>query len=202
MEEIREIALAYYANLQEEEKELARSVFKSVDFNDDGRLTIDEFARLFRDSGENDKLLQILTGRSFFKEFDKNEDGFLNFKEFIVFYYLITTRRIKFCCGHECEAFLKGIFFACPFCFNTSDCFVVCLACYRNNNYYHEHPILLDNYALLMSSEALQDKQPSSDNSDESSVKVIKFLNVVHTGYQIGNVAVTATAAAAACCIM
>ncbi|KAJ4972400.1 hypothetical protein NE237_005499 [Protea cynaroides] len=86
MEDIREAALAFYEAGPSEVKQLADTVFRSMDVNGDGWISIDEFQGFLMKNGYscyNPKL---------FFEIDRDQNGFLDFGEFIVFFYITQAR--------------------------------------------------------------------------------------------------------------
>ncbi|XP_062119855.1 uncharacterized protein LOC133834301 [Humulus lupulus] len=162
MEEVRKIALAYYANLSDGQKEKVKSLFKEMAADGDEKVTLSEYENNFKKLGlscnipKNSSLFkEIFQERktSFFMELDKNGDGSLDFEEFITLFYLLKTGRLLFCTGNGCQVFLGGIFFTCPQCFDNprKTNFTLCLDCFSSKNYSHKHPLLVDNYAFLLS---------------------------------------------------
>ena len=149
MEEIREIAKAYYNNLTEGQKSKAKEIFLSMDLNKDGRVSVSEYVKVMGEKG-----FKSCSNETFFSELDKDGDGMLDFEEFKSLYYLYKSDRLVFCDGHGCRAFLKGVYFTCVDCFNKgSNSFDLCLSCFSNKNYSHKHSTILDNYMLLRSLE-------------------------------------------------
>ncbi|POO02138.1 Parvalbumin [Trema orientale] len=177
MEEIRETALAYYANLSDKRKKKAKSLFNKMDSNGDGRVTLSEYENNFKKLGlscdipRNSSLFKEIFQEkkmSFFKELDKDEDGTLDFEDFITLYYLLRTGRLLFCSGHECQVFLKGLFFSCPKCFKKpKKTITLCSTCFSEKKYSHKRShVLLDNYAFLMSTQAQKSKVTTLDVLD------------------------------------
>ncbi|BFG14235.1 hypothetical protein CerSpe_005090 [Prunus speciosa] len=150
MEEIRQVALAYYHNFSEDEKYEAYQAFREIDSNGDGTITIDEYEENFGTDH-----------RSRFREVDTNGDGKLDFEEFITLYYLVNSGMVL-CDGHGCKVnFLKGLYFTCVDCFSYSktNTFDLCTSCYRYRNFLHNHTNFLDNHVLMRCKAAyLQDQ--------------------------------------------
>ncbi|OMO95240.1 Calcium-binding EF-hand [Corchorus capsularis] len=150
MDEIREAALAYYANLPESMKQQAWSFFRSLDRNGDGKIDVQEYTIALNRMG-----ITWMNNLGFFKELDRDGNGTLDFDEVITLFYLKESGRSYFCDG--CRAFLKGVYFTCLTCFNsgpaTCSSFDLCCSCYRNNNFNHHHHAtsFVDNYVLLQS---------------------------------------------------
>lgn len=142
MEEIREAALAYYDNGSEELKQLARDFFHCLDEDRDGTVDLREFINIFGE-GSN----RLMNSRNFFQALDHDGNGYLDFFEVLSLYYIFKSGRTV-CDG--CRSFLKGLFFTCLDCHESSDItFDLCSACYRSKKFNHQHATFLDNYALL-----------------------------------------------------
>ncbi|OMO95428.1 Calcium-binding EF-hand [Corchorus olitorius] len=146
MNEIRETARAYHANLSQDEKTEATKIFKSMDSDGDGKINLTEFRAWVtkEETGRHDY-------ESLFKMLDKDEDGNLEFEDVLALFYLHNTRRFLFCEG--CKAFIKGVYFTCVECFNDVACdsYILCCSCYRNSFFLHhdDHKTFADNYHLL-----------------------------------------------------
>ncbi|OMO68996.1 Calcium-binding EF-hand [Corchorus capsularis] len=89
MNEIREAAKAYHANLSQDEKTEATKCFKSMDSDGDGKINLREFMGVVV-SKEKSRFDYDVEG--FFKELDKDEDGNLEFEDFLIFIYLSKYR--------------------------------------------------------------------------------------------------------------
>ncbi|KAL6194681.1 hypothetical protein ACLB2K_035759 [Fragaria x ananassa] len=156
MEELHAAALAYYDNGTQQLRDLAGSFFRSMDTNDDGKISCSEFNEFLQQSGYN----WIINDPNFFKRLDRNGDGGLDFGEVLTFYYIIKTRYIR-CQGYHCGVHLCGLYFTCVACFDGAhehrSTFDLCATCYRNRNYYHHqhHTYFLDNHVLLRSKRGL-----------------------------------------------
>jgi Ca2+-binding EF-hand superfamily protein len=84
MEELHMAASAYYKNASPEVKKLAEDFFYSMDTDQDGQVSIDEFTDFF-------KQLDDSMDRSFFAAFDRNGNGSLQFEEVLTLNYIIIT---------------------------------------------------------------------------------------------------------------
>lgn len=143
MEEMREVAMAYYAKLPNDQKQLVWSFFKTLDGNGDGKVSIQEYSDFVKETGRSKFLTPNL-----FKLLDKNHDGTLDFEECVTIFYMIKSHRLVFCDG--CGSYMLGIHFICVECYNVGKgTYDLCCSCYRNNNFNHVHSFFLDNYALL-----------------------------------------------------
>ncbi|RVW99451.1 hypothetical protein CK203_038426 [Vitis vinifera] len=142
MEEIREAALAYYEAGTQEQRQLARAFFQTLDVDGDGIVSVQEFVDFLRGRG-----YRLLDNPSFFQALDRDGNGCLDFYEVLTLYYIIKSGR-PFCDG--CGVFLKGLFFTCLDCYESSHTtFNLCSACYRGKRFSHQHAAILDNYTLL-----------------------------------------------------
>ncbi|XVF38484.1 hypothetical protein REPUB_Repub20aG0106100 [Reevesia pubescens] len=160
MDEIRETALAYYANLPESKKQKASEFFKSLDKDGDGKIDLQEYMDALNQRG-----IRKMSSDSFFKELDKDGSGSLDFDEVITLFYLIESERRLYCDGSGCGVFLKGVYFTCVQCFNSakSNSFDICCSCYHNHNFkHHDDAIFCDNYVLLLNKKW---QNPKSQNS-------------------------------------
>ncbi|KAG7967518.1 hypothetical protein I3843_08G103300 [Carya illinoinensis] len=132
MEEIREVAKAYYANSTKQQQEEARDAFQKMNLEKNKTISLTDFLDIFLpDSFPKSVACSLL------KELDVNGDGSLDFDEFITLFYLHQSKRLLYC--HGCEKFLTGL--------NSYD---LCSICYRKKNFqHHKDAVFLDNYALL-----------------------------------------------------
>ncbi|KAF5462655.1 hypothetical protein F2P56_018643 [Juglans regia] len=164
MEEIREVANAYYVNLTEQQQEKAQDDFKKMKLERNTSMSLTDFL---------DFVLQENCPKtvacSLFKHLDVNGDGNLDFDEFITLFYLYQSKRLLYCRG--CETFLNGLYFTCIKCFgSTGNSYDLCTFCYRNKNFkHHKDAVFLDNYALLRrnikrSAETAVDPVQDNDN--------------------------------------
>ncbi|KAH6810307.1 hypothetical protein C2S51_024069 [Perilla frutescens var. frutescens] len=127
MEQIREVAMAYYTGSTAEEKQLAREFFSSLDVDGDGRVSLSEYKSLLGSSNSGDKLL--------FDKVDENGDGTLDFEEVLTLYYMAKAC-IRNCDG--CGNFLLGSYFSCLLCEKDSP-YDLCCACYGGGKFHHHH---------------------------------------------------------------
>ncbi|XP_057772268.1 uncharacterized protein LOC130991865 [Salvia miltiorrhiza] len=148
IEELREIAKAYYRAASKEVKDRAREFYQSMDSDGNGRVDCSEFLD-FMSQTSNPSSMQK---RKLFSALDLDNNGTLDFFEVMTLYYIIKSGR-PLCDGDGCGRFILGIFFSCVECFkNSKTSFDLCPDCYRAARYDHNHDgqaQFLDNYALL-----------------------------------------------------
>ncbi|PRQ36817.1 putative EF-hand domain pair protein [Rosa chinensis] len=147
MEEIREVALAYYDNCTPELRGKTWEFFQSMDTNGDHRISAREFNEFLRQTGYN----TIITDPELFARLDRNGDSGLDFDEVLTFYYIIKTEYVR-CRG--CNKYLSGLYFTCFECFEAANpsTFDLCDACHRSSNFTHhhsDHTLFLENHILL-----------------------------------------------------
>lgn len=144
MEEIREVALAYYANCTPELRGKTWEFFQSMDTNGDHRISPREFNEFLRQTGYN----TIITDPEFFAKLDRNGDRGLDFEEVLTFYYIIKTGYIWCRC---CNMYLSGHYFTCFDCFEgfNHSTFDLCDACHGSQRFTHHHTHFLENHVLL-----------------------------------------------------
>lgn len=144
MEEIREAALAYYENGSPDQKRLAQDFFDCLDEDGKGKVDVREVISIL---GEEED--EVVDYSGVFQELGRDKDGKLDFNGFLTLFYVIKSRSRPFC--DRCRVFLKGLFFTCVRCHESSnvDTFDLCSKCYRGKKFSHEHDGFLDNYALL-----------------------------------------------------
>ncbi|OMO95400.1 Calcium-binding EF-hand [Corchorus olitorius] len=130
MEEVRETAMTYYANLPQSHKDEATNFFESLDSDGDGKINVEEFMAWVKKRG----FKSITRSERLFKELDKDENGTLDFDE-------LFSREIT-----RVKCFNAGTRSAGGSC-------DLCCSCYRDNNFNHrdDHTTFVDNYALLLS---------------------------------------------------
>ncbi|XP_035548831.1 uncharacterized protein LOC118343694 isoform X2 [Juglans regia] len=168
MEEIREVAKAYYENLTEQQQEKAQDEFKKMKLENNKSMSLNDFLDFFLQDNYPKSV-----ACSLFKDLDVNGDGSLDFDEFITLFYLYQSKRLLYCRG--CETFLNGLYFTCIKCFDsTNNSYDLCSLCYRKKNIQHDHgdAVFLDNYALLRrnikrSSETAVDPVQVKDDENE-----------------------------------
>jgi hypothetical protein len=142
MEELHKIAKAYYETANSENKDLGHRLFKRMDVDGDGQISLHEFLAFLKNEGRGE-----MASPSFFKELNKNGTGRLDLMEAMTLCYIMESGR-KFCNG--CGEFMKGIFLSCMECFDHEDrSFNLCCACFEQGRYVHSHKKFLDNYVLL-----------------------------------------------------
>ncbi|KAG5560459.1 hypothetical protein RHGRI_003694 [Rhododendron griersonianum] len=111
MEEMRGAAMAYYANMPNNQQQMVRSFYESIDRNGDGKVSIQEYSVFLAEKGYKQCMPPNL-----FKLLDRNNDGTLDFEECVTFFYMITCNRLVICKG--CESYLWGLHFLCVECYN------------------------------------------------------------------------------------
>ncbi|KAF5462654.1 hypothetical protein F2P56_018642, partial [Juglans regia] len=170
MEDIREVAKAYYVNLTEQQQEKAQDDFKKMKLENNNSMSLTDFLDFFLQDN-----YPKTVACSLFKDLDLNGDGSLDFDEFITLFYLYQSKRLLYCRG--CETFLNGLYFTCIKCFDsTSNSYDLCLLCYQKKNIqHHRDAVFLDNYALLRrnikrSSETAVDPVQENDNKIKEDV--------------------------------
>ncbi|XP_011035987.1 PREDICTED: uncharacterized protein LOC105133614 [Populus euphratica] len=142
MDELYKIAKAYYETANIDNKGLGHRVFKRMDMDDDGQISLHEFLAFLKNEGRRE-----IASPSFSKELNKNGTGRLDLMEAMTLCYIIESGR-KFCDG--CGEFMKGIFLSCMECFDHEDTTLnLCCACCEQGRYVHSHKKFLDNYVFL-----------------------------------------------------
>ncbi|KAJ6900199.1 B3 domain-containing transcription factor VRN1-like [Populus alba x Populus x berolinensis] len=142
MDELHKIAKTYYETANSDDKDLVHQVFKRMDMDGDGEISLQEFLAFVKSEGRIE-----MASPSFFKELNKNGTGRLDLMEAMTLWYIIESGR-KFCDG--CGEFMKGFFLSCMECFDHEDrSFNLCCACFEQGRYVHSHKKFLDNYVLL-----------------------------------------------------
>ncbi|KAG5560462.1 hypothetical protein RHGRI_003695 [Rhododendron griersonianum] len=111
MEEMQGAAMAYYANMPNNQQQMVRSFYESIDRNGDGKVSIQEYSVFLAEKGYKQCMPPNL-----FKLLDRNNDGTLDFEECVTFFYMITCNRLVICKG--CESYLWGLHFLCVECYN------------------------------------------------------------------------------------
>ncbi|KAG5560430.1 hypothetical protein RHGRI_003670 [Rhododendron griersonianum] len=193
---IRGAAMAYYANLSDEEQRKAWEFFKSIDTDGNGTISRREYSRSLAKMGYPDT-------QNAFKMLDKNGDGALDFKECITLFYIITVHNGGvFCDG--CGINLWDIYFVCVGCYmaggNTYD---LCCDCYRTKNFNHQNAVFCDNFKLLRS---MQPTATTASASREIAKKAIEVgqlgINAINLLNSANGIAHTANAQSDDCTIM
>ncbi|XP_058201621.1 uncharacterized protein LOC131316316 [Rhododendron vialii] len=159
MEEMREAAMACYANMSNEQQQLVVSFFNSIDAEGDGKVSTAEYLDFLKTKGWCQKEVP----QNLFEHVDADNDGTLDFEECVTFYYLITFKRFLFCKG-------CGLHFVCVECHKKEKSYDLCSSCYHNKNFSHAHSSFLDNNTPL------QPNQPSKrEKWKRRTKKVVKF---------------------------
>ncbi|KAG5560444.1 hypothetical protein RHGRI_003680 [Rhododendron griersonianum] len=139
---IRVAAMAYYANLSDEERLEAQKFYKSLDTDGNGTISHNEYFSFLKKEGYRDT-------QNLFKMLDKNGDGVLDFEECITLFFMIRVHHNHVSCD-GCGASMWDIYFVCAECYeaggNTYD---LCCDCYPKKNFKHLHAVFFDNFKLL-----------------------------------------------------
>ncbi|KAL7081294.1 hypothetical protein ACP275_14G030400 [Erythranthe tilingii] len=146
MNEIREVAEAYYARATIDEKNSAQKFFRSLDDDDNGTISHAEFRKLVDPCFSTDKL---------FKELDKNNDGTLDFNEVLALYYIQK-------CGVP--------YFSCLLCEkHLPNSFDLCCRCYGGGAFKHHHPPskFIDNHSIRLRLNKITKHAEVSESGDE-----------------------------------
>jgi len=101
MAEMRAAALAYYANASEEYKEDTRKLFRAMDANEEGYISLNECKKYLAKN-------KLHFGYNLFRQLDANGDGFLDFDDIKVLSYLLLAKRIHGPPSHVKELLLEG----------------------------------------------------------------------------------------------
>jgi hypothetical protein len=156
MEELHMAAVAYYHNSAPHLQQLVANFFCSMDTNQDGGVSFDEFLNFIQQCGYNN----WIDPNYFFRSLNRNRVGRLDFSEVLTLYYIMKTRSVQ--CRY-CGTWLVGLYFTCVQCFDTanSTTYDLCAPCYGNPQRFHHHHhagtnnTFLDNYVLLRSKRGL-----------------------------------------------
>ncbi|KAI8003458.1 hypothetical protein LOK49_LG08G02582 [Camellia lanceoleosa] len=144
MESIRQTAQVYYKTMPGNVRSLAKEFFKKMDRNEDGKVSMAEFAGFMAEVG-----YVAMNNTSFFEEINKNKNGELDFDDVKTLYYILESGR-PLCGG--CRKFIKGMYFTCVTCFTCkAQSFCLHRDCFGSGEYIHRHSDFVDNYALLES---------------------------------------------------
>ncbi|XP_057778319.1 uncharacterized protein LOC130997058 [Salvia miltiorrhiza] len=148
MDEIREVAKAYYHGRGEQEKELARQFFKSLDEDNNNVVCLQEYKKYVKSSlSSDDEVFGLL---------DKNGDETLDFNEVLALYYMdkVSIPRCK-----VCDKLLLASYFSCLRCLGKPS-YNVCCDCYGGGRYEHHHASgeFADTRALLMMLDQIMEK--------------------------------------------
>ncbi|KAF7115348.1 hypothetical protein RHSIM_RhsimUnG0058300 [Rhododendron simsii] len=169
MEEMRGAAMAYYANMSNDQQQMVLGFYESLDTNGDGKVGVQEYLDFLEQKGYSKRHMPP----NLFKLLDENNDGTLDFEE---------CHRRVLCDG--CQSYLWGLYFVCVDCYNvgTGATYELCCSCYRNKNFSHAHSSFLDNYALLWTNRSkvkTWEEQEETCNGKTSNGGVSKRVLVV-----------------------
>ncbi|XP_068331528.1 uncharacterized protein [Pyrus communis] len=143
MEDLRQIAFAYFKDASKQIQQLVDEFFSEMDVDGNDRVSLQEFTEYM----ERDEDCKHLCNSLFFDELKKEGHEELDFMD------VMTLQ--PFCNG-QCKKIIKGVYFACVKCFDdyatdAINTFNVCTACYVDAKYVHGHDKLLDSFLLLQS---------------------------------------------------
>lgn len=126
MNDIRDVAKAYYDGRRGEEKELVLKFFKSLDADNDGVVCLQEFESYVDPSLSSEEVFRLL---------DKNGDKTLDFDEVLALYYMdkVSIPRCR-----ACNEMLLASYFSCLRCLGKAS-YNVCCNCYGGEKYKHHH---------------------------------------------------------------
>nr|GMD59808.1 Ca2+ sensor (EF-Hand superfamily) [Ipomoea batatas] len=136
MDELQQLAKAYYRAGSPELKNEAQELFNSLDNDGDGRVDKNEFVSFMTEQG-----YRYMNTQKFFNELDTDGNHTLDFWEVMTLLYIFKSRR-PFCDG--CGRFIPATYFTCLQCPD----YDLCISCYENGKSGHNHQFM-DNYALL-----------------------------------------------------
>lgn len=127
MDEVRKVAKAYYNGAAGAEKELARKLFRSLDNNGDGKVSLREYKKAVAHAS--------FSNNDFFRELDANCDGTLDFDEVLALYYMdkVSVPRCR-----ACKSLLLDSYFSCLPC-QADVSYYLCCDCYGRGNFKHQH---------------------------------------------------------------
>ena len=144
MEEMRDAAMAYYENLTEQQKQLAKKLFNAADTNGDGTVNVQEYLGFLKEQN-----FSRFVPPNLFKLLDKNGDGTMDFEEFVTLYYIMKVRGGIITCD-GCDGNLSGLYFLCVECYQAGGrTYDLCCKCYHKKNFKHKHSTFLDSCVLL-----------------------------------------------------
>ncbi|XP_021291633.1 LOW QUALITY PROTEIN: uncharacterized protein LOC110422165 [Herrania umbratica] len=143
MDELRQIAKAYYELAPKNIQKEAQKFFNEIDFNGDRPfIALEEFLEFMKQ-----KPYSAYRSSNLFKELCRgNGANKLGFMDVMTLYYIVQSGR-PFCNG--CDEFIKDVYFCCMECFHSSTKYCLCLQCYKAKKYRnHPHRQFLDNFTL------------------------------------------------------
>ncbi|CAA7022973.1 unnamed protein product [Microthlaspi erraticum] len=159
MDELHEVATAYYNNGSMEQQNLAWQFFRAMDVDGNGRVSIQEYTDFLRRTAG-----LAWVHPDMFRELDRNGDGQLDFWEVLTLYYVARTRTIS---CRSCLRPLNALYFTCVTCFDSpcgGDTFDLCVKCYMRRTYCHPHCMFLDSYVLLRAKRSHYPLPPGDHN--------------------------------------
>ncbi|KAL3726830.1 hypothetical protein ACJRO7_031692 [Eucalyptus globulus] len=90
IKKVREAASAHFKDLTEDQKKAARSLFDTMDKDENGNISFDEFKTFLSDAG-----LQTVDPDGLFAELDKDASETLSFEELVTFFYVLSRDENK-----------------------------------------------------------------------------------------------------------
>ncbi|KAK6145907.1 hypothetical protein DH2020_019776 [Rehmannia glutinosa] len=145
MEGVRRIARAYYERASVDERNQVKDLFRKLDANGDGKISLVEFKKCVSSWLSHDRV---------FKKLDSNNDGSLGFSDALALYYMEKKVIKIFKCDGGCRELLFGPYFSCYQCLCNKfpQTFDLCPDFYRAGKFKHEHHLssLLDDHSLLV----------------------------------------------------
>ncbi|ONI26842.1 hypothetical protein PRUPE_1G049600 [Prunus persica] len=152
MEELRQIAFAYYKDVPEHVKMWVQEFLSEIDRDGNEKVSLQEFLAYM---GMHEDSKHLCTP-SFFDELKQEGREELEFIDLLALFYIVSTGR-PFCSGH-CKNFIKGGYFTCVQCFyHSPKTFDLCAVCYLDGKYVHRHKNFLDDFLVLKTKRAVGD---------------------------------------------
>ncbi|XP_008224031.1 PREDICTED: uncharacterized protein LOC103323795 [Prunus mume] len=165
MEELRQIALAYYEDVPEHMKTWVQEFLSEIDKDGNEKVSLQEFLAYM---GMHEDSKHLCTP-SFFDELKQEGREELEFMDLLALFYIVSTGR-PFCNGH-CKNFIKGGYFTCVQCFyHSPKTFDLCPVCYLDGKYVHGHKNFLDNFLVLKTKRTVGDNLNQDQHGEASSI--------------------------------
>nr|GMD70065.1 Ca2+ sensor (EF-Hand superfamily) [Ipomoea batatas] len=161
MDELHQLAKAYYRAGSPELKNEAQELFNSLDNDGDGRVDKNEFLSFMTEQG-----YRYMSTQRFFNELDTDGNHTLDFWEVMTLLYIFKSRR-PFCDG--CGRFIPATYFTCLQCPD----YDLCISCYENGKSGHNHQFM-DNYALL----AVKKRADMNEEEETEDVNIVSHHSV------------------------